>query len=146
MLYAGTRVPIPRKVWDRDAPDISVQSLEGEEEQIRAHFSKPEVQNIGSTSCCGCDFPNAMFQNSGWPEIEYCMKDEEQSNSEQLNREALVKLLKTVNEDWMELYGVWAGDYAKTPEVREEVLLDDLLDSRFCFKERGFYKVLLRKS
>ena len=144
MLYAGTSNPIPRKAWREDALDISVQSLEGNEQQIRAHFSKPAVQNIGSTSCCGCDFPNAMFQNGGWPEIEYSERDEEQSQSDQFNREALVKLLRTIDEDWIELYGIWAGDCMETPVVREEVFAQNLLDLHFYFKERGFYKVVLR--
>jgi hypothetical protein len=95
LLYAGTSEPIPRKKWIQEAPDISVESLRGDEELIKEHFSKPEVQNIGSTSNCGCDFPSAMFQGGDWPEIEYVEKDEEQQKSEQLNREALVGLLRT---------------------------------------------------
>ena len=144
LLYAGTSEPIPRIQWIQEAPDVSVGSLKGDEELIKEHFSKPQVQNIGATSSCGCDFPWAMFQNGGWPEIEYAEKDEEQQTSEQFNREALVRLLRTVKDDSVELYGVWAGDYANTPAVCEELSLDDLLDSHFCFKERGFYSVRLK--
>lgn len=143
LLYAGTTDPIPRKSWNQQAPDISVQSLKGNEEKIRGHFSKSEVQNIGSTSGCGCDFPSAMFQNGGWPEIEYCEKDEEQRKSEQCNLESLVALLSALKDEWIELYGVWAGDHAEIPVVHEEISLKDLLDARFCFKERVFYKVRL---
>lgn len=146
MLYAGTSEQIPRKAWDRDAPDISVRSLQGKEEQIRAYFSEREVQNIGSTSSCGCDFPNAMFQNGAWPEIEYAERDEEEKKSDQFNRESLVELLRTIDEDWIELYGIWAGDCMETPVVREEVSVQNLLDPHFYFKERGFYKVVLRTS
>jgi hypothetical protein len=147
MLYAGTSDPIPRKMWNQDAPDISVQSLEGDEEQIKAHFSKPELQNVGSTSCCGCHFPYATFQNGGWPEIEFVstIKEEKQKTSNRFNQEALVKLLTTINEDWIELYGVWAGDYTETPEAREELFVRDLLEPHFTFKERGFYKVVLKE-
>lgn len=143
LLYAGTSESIIRRKWSQESPDISVASLEGDEELIRVHFSKAEVQKIGSTSHCGCDFPSAMFQNGGWPEIEYSEKDEEQQKSEQFNREALVGLLRTLKEDWIELYGVWAGDYSQAPAAREEISLQDLRDSNFCFKQRGFYKVRL---
>lgn len=143
LLYAATNEPIPRKEWIQDAPDISVQSLKGDEELIKAHFSKPEVQNIGSTSCCGCDFPSAMLQNGGWPEIEFSEKDDEQKKNEQLNMEGLVSLLRNVKDDYFELYGVWAGDYAETPAAHEEISVQDMLDPHFCFKERGFYRVRL---
>jgi hypothetical protein len=143
LLYAGTSEPIPRRKWSQESPIISVNSLQGDEELIKAHFNKPEIQNIGSTSSCGCDFPSAMFQNGGWPEIEYSEKDEEQQAIEQFNREALVDLLRTLNEGWIELYGVWAGDYVAPPEAREEIPLQGLLDAHFCFKERALYKVHL---
>lgn len=141
LLYAGTSEPIPRRKWSQESPDISVNSLKDDEELIKAHFHKPETQNIGSTSSCGCDFPSAMFQNGGWPEIEYSEKDEEQQTNEQIKREALVNLLRILNEDWIELYGVWAGDYAATPEASEEISLQGLFHPHFCFKERGLYKV-----
>lgn len=144
MLYAGTNEPIPRKAWNRDAPDICVRDLVGDEERIREHFTKSSIQNIGSTSSCGCDFPSAMFQNGGWPEIEYREIDEEQQESEQYNRKALVTLLTSLADEWVEIYGVWAGDYAPAPTNREEVSLADLLDPQFCFKERGFYRVHLK--
>jgi hypothetical protein len=109
LLFAGTKEPLPRRKSIQQSPDISVQSLGGDEELVNQHFSKPEVQNIGSTSGCGCDFPSAMFQNGGCPEIEYSEKDEEQLESEQFNRKALFGFLRTIKEDFIELYGVWAG-------------------------------------
>ena len=147
-LYAGTTHPIPRKEWNRkewniESPDISVRSVQGNEEAIKVHFSKPEVQIIGSTSNCGCDFPSAMYQGEGWPEIEYAEKDEEQQSREQFNREGLVHLLSTVDEDFLELYGVWAGNYPESPAAHENIILSAMLDPRFCFKERGFSRVQL---
>ena len=35
MLNAGTNEPIPRKAWNRDAPDICVLDLVGDEKRIR---------------------------------------------------------------------------------------------------------------
>lgn len=143
MLYAGTSHQIPRRSWDIDSPDISVGALREQEAQVTKHFSLPEVQNIGSTSCCGCDFPWVMFQNGGWPTSEDQDNDEELTASELVNRTALVGLLRTIQNDAVELYGVWAGDYAKEPQSREKIPLKRILDSDFRFKERGFYEVML---
>ena len=66
-LYAGTSKPIPRSEWNQSAPDLYVEALSEQAAAIRPHFSSPEVQYIGSTSCCGCDFPHLMFQNGEWP-------------------------------------------------------------------------------
>jgi hypothetical protein len=49
MLYAGTTKPIPRREFDEHAPNLSVNSLADEDSPVRAPFSKPEVQYIGST-------------------------------------------------------------------------------------------------
>jgi hypothetical protein len=142
-LFVGTSRPLLRKDWDQERPDISVRSLEGDEIDITAHFSKPEVQYIGSTSNCGCDFPNAMFQNGGWPEIEFRQVDEEQQQSDQCNREGLVRLLQPFEEESVEFYCVWAGDYKRPPAARESIPLRRILEPDFCFKERGFYEVRL---
>jgi hypothetical protein len=58
---------MPLNEWRNHAPDLPVKALTEHETPITAHFSKPEVQNIGSTSDCGCDFPHVMFQNGDWP-------------------------------------------------------------------------------
>ncbi len=63
--------------------------------------------------------------------------------SELVNRTALVGLLRTIQTDSVELYGVWAGGYAQDPRSREKIALKRILDSDFRFKERGFYEVIL---
>jgi hypothetical protein len=143
MLYAGTSHQIPRRSWDIDSPDISVQALREHEAQVTKHFSLPEVQKIGSTSCCGCDFPWVMFQNGGWPTSEDENSDEELMASELVNRMALVGLLRTIQNGSVELYGVWAGGYADDPQGREKISLERILDSDFRFKERRFYEIAL---
>ncbi len=69
--------------------------------------------------------------------------DEEQQQSEQRNREGLVELVRAIDEESVELYGVWAGDYETTPVAREAILLSKILEADFFFKERGFYEVRL---
>jgi hypothetical protein len=148
VLYAGTSSPIPRKDWRDDAPDLSVKPLTERERPVAAHFSKPQVQYIGSTSDCGCDFPSVMFQNGEWPWWDDDEVDLEKEASDRYNREGLVALLKQTGEETVELYGVWDGnfDFTTPPVVREEISVDTILQRDFRFKERGFYTVLLRQS
>ena len=146
VLFAGTSNPIPRKQWREEGPDISVTSINERESPIAAHFSKPEVQEIGSTSGCGCDFPSVMFQNGEWPWWDDDEVDLEKEASDRYNREGLVALLKQAGETTVELYGVWDGnfDFATPPVIREEIFVDIILQRDFRFKEQGFYTVLLR--
>lgn len=143
VLFAGTSRPLPRKEWRNEAPDISVKSLDEREEPIRMHFSKPEVQYIGSTSDCGCDFGSVMFQNGEWPWWDDGEIDPEQEKRERHSRERLVETLRNAGEPTVELYGVWDGgfDFQTPPRIREEICLTEILERTFRFKEQGFYVV-----
>lgn len=143
VLYAGTSTPMPRKAWRSEAPGLSVQALTERDAPIAAHFSKPAVQYIGSTSGCGCDFPNVMFQNGGWPWFDDGNRAPEQEASDRYNRQGLVDLLKGSREETVELYGVWDGDFSVPPAAREEIALAAILDPSFRLKERGLYIVRL---
>jgi hypothetical protein len=146
VLYAGTSNPLPRKEFCNEAPDLSVTSLSERENPVAAHFTKPQVQYIGSTTGCGCDFPHVMFQNGGWPWFEDDDEDEldrERKAIEQRNRDGLVPLLRQTGEATVELYGVWDGDFATPPANREEISADEILHPDFRFKEKGFYSVRL---
>jgi len=142
LLYAGTVKPLPRGTWSKDAREVHVVDLNQKELAIAKHFSAPEVQYIGSTSGCGCDFPHLMFQNGGWPYFEGGDTDPERETSDQLNLERLTELLKSTGEGAIELYGVWSADFSE-PKSREEIDVSDLLKSGFHFKEQGFYTVKL---
>ncbi len=141
MLFAGTAKPIPRSEFAEHSPGLSVQSLDAEEDPVRQHFSMPEVQYVGSTSACGCDFPHLMLQNGGWPYYDPDPDPEVEATHRQ-NMEALAGLLRATGEKAVELYGIWAG-VTGAPEAREEISLADLLDTSFHFKEQGFYTVRL---
>jgi hypothetical protein len=144
VLYAGTSNPLSRKKWQKDAPGLSVESLTERDAPIKAHFRSPEVQYIGSTSRCGCDFPHATLQKGEWPEIEYLEhleRDAERVAINKGNREALVELLRESGDNVVELYGIWDGDFVEAPKVQENIAVETILDSGFLFKERGFYRV-----
>jgi hypothetical protein len=140
LLYAGTTKPLPRRQWQKDAPALSVVTLTVRDVPIKAHFSKPEVQYIGSTSGCGCDFPNLYLQNGEWPRFEV-ENDAESDARDRYNRESLVALLRKSGEKAVELYGVWDRDFAKMPQGREDLSLRRILDSDFLFKDQCFYLV-----
>jgi hypothetical protein len=130
VLYAGTVKPLPRSAFNPEAPAVWVTSVTEHDAAIRAHISKPEMQYIGSTSLCGCDFPHAILQkrrlarNQGRHAFE---PDPGENPS------------RTI-----ELYGLWDGDFSETPKARKTIPLGRILDPDFLFKERGFYMVEIR--
>jgi hypothetical protein len=67
----------------------------------------------------------------------------EQIEDDRKNREALVGLLQSSGETSVELYGIWYDKCAEKPQAVEEILLDQLLNSPFRFKEQVFYRVKL---
>jgi hypothetical protein len=127
--------------------NLPVEALSGRDEIVKSHFVSPEVQYVGSTSGCGCDFPNVMFQNGGWPYFEDpSVAGGETEASERLNCEKLVSLLQSTGDSSVELYGIWDGDFAKPPASHEEIALASILEPGFRLKERGFYSVLITGS
>src|ERR1700757_2300347 len=152
VLYVGTTNPLPRRKFDKDSVDLPVESLTERDSAIKQYFSRPEVQYVGSTSSCGCDFPHATLQNGKWPELEYVSDGEKNEleiagdSSDRKNCEALVALLRTTGDEMVELYGVWEGDFANAPLAKENISVNDLLGPNFRFKEQGFYKLYLERN
>lgn len=145
LLYAGTVKPIARSKWHKEEPGIYVQSLIDYDEAVRGHFRSPEVQQVGSTSGCGCDFPNLIYQNGGWPAYLASETDAERLASDHFNRISLAALLESTGEDEVEVYGVWAGDFAESPRRREDISIEILRCDDFYLKEGCFYRVLLKE-
>jgi hypothetical protein len=145
VLYAGTTKPIMRREWQKDAPELSVEKLSDREAPIKTHFKSPEVQYIGSSSMCGCDFPHVTLHNGDWPMLDPALRGlrrtPDRTATENTNREALFKLLKETREQSVELYGIWDGNFMEGPKAFEIVLLEKILDPDFYFKEQGFYTV-----
>ncbi len=144
-LYAGTEGPLPRSEWSMNDPHVHVCDLNESESWTRSIFSKPEIQYIGSTSCCGCAFPSVMQDRAGdWPYWLDPVRDAEVIAGDQRECEELSQLLSHLDEDELELYGVWEGNEENGPLNREEITLDDIRRELFRFKEGGFYRVNLR--
>jgi hypothetical protein len=138
VLFAGTSQPIALRKSKKEPPGLGVEKLSDDELPVTAHFSKPYVQYIGSTSGCGCDFPFSMFE---YGETEFAEELDGEEKNADFNRRALVDLLSECHETELELYGMWNGDYTESPASREVIRLDEILDRKFHFRERGFYKV-----
>jgi hypothetical protein len=124
-LYAATTKPLPRRKWELGSSDLGVQSLTEHDAGVKAHFNNPHV----------------MFQNGGGPYFEDPDVDAEQVASDQLNRESLVSILRLAGDSIIELYGMWDGDFAETPEIYESIPVGTILKADFRFKERCFYTV-----
>ena len=144
MLYVGTNKSIPRREWSKTAPDISVASLTEHDLAVKKHFRNPEVQRIGSTSGCGCDFPHVLLQNGGWPDFEF--DDSERVSTFDRNRSALASLLRGADEQAIEIYGLWWGNFAKAPLAYESIPFLRILGSDFLFREQVFYRVFTESS
>ncbi len=80
-----------------------------------------------------------------WPYWLDPVKDADVIASDKQECEELCQLLSGLDEDEIELYGVWAGneEQEKEPLIREEVTLDDIRRELFRFKEGGFYRIKL---
>ena len=141
MLYAGTAKPMARKAWSEESPDVSVRDLVEDELPVKVHFSLSEVQNVGSTSGCGCDFPSLCLSNGTWP--EYQSEDSDPVETENENRTRLVELLREHGEGDVELYALWYGSFCESPKHTEAISLERILDPDFRFKEEGFYRVVI---
>jgi hypothetical protein len=144
-LYAGTTKPIPRKSWDKESRGLSVDPLGECDTHVNAHFSLPEVQRIGSTAGCGCDFPHVTLTKGDWVGYSEVVVDNPAwEAAERLNRASLVALLNGTGEKTIELYGIWEdGEPESSVNVREEISVKRILDPDFRFKEQGFYTVNL---
>ena len=140
MLFVGTEKPLPLKEW-RKGPDVWVRPVVENEAGIRAHFSKPVVQYVGSTSGCGCNFPHWILFNGEVPDDGFDGRDDDLRRVNHQNARSLVKLLRDGSESSVELYGVWAGNESKPPISMESVAVEDINAPTFLFGEQVFYRV-----
>jgi hypothetical protein len=84
-----------------------------------------------------------MYQNGGWPYWLDPVEDAEEISETKRECEELCFLLLHLEENEIELYGVWAANQGAEPLIREDIALDDIRREYFRFKEGGFYRVKL---
>lgn len=140
IFYLGSNRRLPLVPFNSKEPSFNSKELDESEMAVKRHFNACYITYVGSDTGCGCEFRYALKELNGWTPVGG--KDEMHDESIQKNQEALYSYIKTyVNEDSVELYCCWDGDYEEQAECREEIRIRDILDKDFFFKERGFYRV-----
>jgi hypothetical protein len=79
-----------------------------------------------------------------WHYYQDPVSDTDVIASDKQNCEELCQLLSNLDEDEIELYGVWAGNEDQEPLIREEITLNEIRREYFRFRESGYYRVKLR--
>lgn len=143
VLYAAARKRprlIPSPV---DPPAFHVAEVGGNEDMVRGQFTLPEVVYIGSDQGCGCGFRYSLSDGySKAAEIEFDDANLAETQPNQLKLKAYLEE-DFKEEPFIELYGCWSGDEGQPRELSAEINLSQITDPKFCFRERGFYRVIL---
>lgn len=141
IFHIGTKINIPKIDWNFISPAFNVSNLSEENKDVMTHFSLPHVNYIGSDESCGCGFKHALRQNGQWlPVID--SKDSDGFK----NQKQLFDFIKDnlIDQEFIEIYGCWDGDFAELSEDKQVIGLHDLLAPDFYFKERGLYIVEIK--
>ena len=147
VLYAASRIDPPLIPWNEQLPELYTSELSDDCEVVRANFTLPHVFYIGSHDGCGCGFRyiplEAILQEDA--EAIYSEGVEHQKYTQPNHRKLFDYIEREFkNEPFLELYGCWSGEEAERSTTEAEVRLDRIADPGFCFRERGFYRVLLK--
>ena len=145
VLYVAADAPIPDIPFHTDAPALNTQPLSDQEFPLRDVFGKPNVKFLGSSNHCGCGYRHLSFQNGEWPEEYLIGTDPEFGADKQADHEALHRFVvqQLRDNDRIELYGCWDGDFQYPPARNEVISVDDLLKNDFFLRERCLYTVTL---
>ena len=131
--------------WNEQNRGLWTAVLTEHDRVVRGKFTLSSVVYVGSDQSCGCGFRHAMFQQGGWPEESLADELDYDPSETQPNHDALVAFLRLhfAAEPFVELYGLWDGEFDASAESYQEVSLSRLAEPRFYFRERGFYRVAL---
>jgi hypothetical protein len=129
MLYLASDKIIAKTLWSKSNPNVCVT----EPRTIPKHFSKKYIYYINSTECCGCGF--RQENDAFYPDFS----EIESKNKNQLQLyETLYELLN--GENYVELFGCWAGGEDDLEEKRE-IAVGELLKDEFYFMENELITV-----
>jgi hypothetical protein len=147
VLYVASRTKPKLIAWDKEAPGLCTQDgLDDSEMPVVEKFSLPIVTYVGSDQGCGCGFRNIPLHLLDNPDAEeMCGSGVEKQRSTQHNHQALVHFLREqfATENFIEIYGCLSGEVAKAVISNVEIPLEQITDRLFCFRERGFYRVMI---
>ncbi len=147
VLYIGSQTPLPIIPWDETTRGIHTEALTEHDISVRGRFTLPHVLCIGSDTHCGCGFRNATFQNGSWPEEEWRPDNDTSHVKAQPNHERLIEFIQRYlgGQASCEFYGIWEDDFAGSALSNQTILLEDLADLKFYFRDRGYYSVIINK-
>ncbi len=145
ILHIASKTRVSRVQWNEKDRHVCVEDIHGDPDQVRAHFTFPEVAYVGSSLGCGCGFRSVSLQNGGWPE-EWMIENGECDPPEDhlQDHQELHDLVTSLMSDGgcVELYGCWDGDEREKVEHEEEIQASRLLEENFWFRERGLYRII----
>ena len=144
MFHMATKINVPKIEWNKDLPAFNISDLSEVNKDVLTHFNLPYVSYIGSDESCGCGFKHALMQDGQW----FPVIDSENSDDGFKNQKQLFDFIKgnLIDQDFIEIYGCWDGDFAEPSQDKQEIELNDLLDPEFYFKERGLYIVKIKNN
>lgn len=144
MFHMATKSYVPRTGWNKDSPSFHTSDLSEENKDVITQFSLPNVTYIGSDSCCGCGFKHALIHGRQWLPVI----DNEDSADIINNQIQLFNFIKNnlFDQEFVEIYGCWDGDFADQPEDKQEIALNDILEPDFYFKEGMLYIVKINNN
>lgn len=131
VLYMASDLERPLVPWEETSPAFYVSNSDDDIEKVRGRFGKKFVYYIGSDNGCGCGFKRD-------PEGEFSQLEPEERQSKRENHRRLFEYVADClrSEKEIELFGCWSGDEELPGEGCRTVIVDDLADRTFWFKER----------
>jgi hypothetical protein len=145
ILHIASKRKIERISWNETDRHLCIEDIHGHPDQVRSHFTLPEIAYVGSSLGCGCGFRSVSFQNGGWPE-EWMIENGEceppvdhiQDHQELYN----LVISQIRDEGCIEIYGYWDGDEQEKTEHEEPISASRILYTGFWFRERGLYRII----
>jgi len=140
----ASKISVPIIEWNKNLPAFNTSKLLEDNKAVLNHFSLPNVTMIGSDESCGCGFRHALRQDEQW----FSIIDSENSGNSFKNQRQLYDFIKVnlIDQEFIEIYGCWDGDFAEKYEDKQDIALKDILDPEFYFKERGLYVVRIKNN
>jgi hypothetical protein len=131
-VYIASDKPLPIVPWEERRPSFHVHDLtkDPDDEAVRQQFEMAHVHYMGSDEGCGCGFLKE------WKEAKDLeLVEKNYSELADYVRGALDGGAK------VQMFSCWGGDESSEREFHETIIVDDLLQPDFQFKEKAFYEV-----
>ncbi len=143
-VYIELEFKLPIVKWSDDKvndPFVFFKHISGKDEHATSKLSLPYIYYVGTNTGCGCG-----FNYSEWylEDVKFSDEDMERIRITRGNYKLLHDILSNLKKQDKAKYEVfvcWEGDQKKDIKAVQEILLDDLIDKNFYFKEMYLYKI-----